>query len=363
MITPHYLKNIDWITVLTVFFICLLGLLSIFSSSFARGSFLNFQKQIVFITVGFILMIGLSFFDYRSLKENQFLLLTIYFTTLIFLTLLYPFGERIRGVYGWFRFGPLTFQPVEFMKIVMIFVMSKYFSMRHIEMYRPRHIMISGIYVAIPSLLVFFQPDLGSAAILVFLWLGIMIVAGIKIRHLFLLALLGILIFILAWNLAMKPYQQERILSFLDPYLDPVGRGYNIIQAKIAIGNGGIFGQGIGYGSQTQYKFLPEPQTDFIFASIAEEFGLLGVLTLFLLFVILVSRIINLAMIVENNFARLIVSSFALLVFLQFFVNAGMATGMLPVVGIPLPFLSYGGSSLISFFIGLGILQSIKVRV
>lgn len=359
----RHLKRLDWIMILAVFFICILGILSIYSSSFARNNFINFQKQAIFLAIGFLIMIGLSFLDYRALKESSLFVLALYFIISLSLFLVYFFSEKIRGIHGWFNFGFVVFQPVEFMKISLILLMAKYFSMRHIEMYRPLHIVISGIYLVIPFLLVFFQPDFGSAAILLFLWLGVMIIAGIKIRHLLLLGILGVIIFFLAWNFALKPYQKERLISFINPYVDPVGQGYNVIQSTIAIGDGGIFGRGLGYGSQVQYKFLPEPQNDFIFAAISEEFGLVGVFILFFLMLIFLFRVIKIALVSQNNFAKIITSSFAFLIFLQVFINVGMNIGFLPIVGIPLPFLSYGGSNLLSLFIGLGIVQSIKVRM
>jgi len=229
-------------------------------------------------------------------------------------------------------------------------------------MYRTSHIFISGLYFLIPATLIFFQPNLGSVLILAILWLGILIISGIKVRHFFILFLIFLLILALGWQFFLKDYQKQRIISFFQPRFEPKGIGWSQIQAKIAIGSGGIFGQGLFKGSQTQLGFLPEPQTDFIFSAIAEETGLLGVLILFFFFLILIWRIIKIALISESNFPRLFASGLAILFLSQIFIHIGMNLGILPIIGIPLPLVSYGGSSLISHFIALGILQSFRTN-
>ena len=228
-------------------------------------------------------------------------------------------------------------------------------------MYRIIHILISGFYVFLPSILIFLQPDLGSVLVLVSLWIGILIFSGIKLRHFLILVLLGIIIFILSWSTVLKDYQKERILSFVMPQIsDPLQVGWSQRQAKIAIGAGGVYGQGIGKGSQTQYGFLPEPQTDFIFSAIAEEMGLVGIGGLLLLFLLLIWRILKIATLSRSNFCRLFAVGFSVLLISQIFIHTGMNIGLLPIIGISLPLVSYGGSSLITCFIAFGILQSIK---
>jgi rod shape determining protein RodA len=234
--------------------------------------------------------------------------------------------------------------------------------MRHIEMYRIKHILLSGAYFLAPSILLFFQPDLGSVLILAALWAGILIVSGIKIRHFLILCFCFLLILIFSWFFLLREYQKERIISFLQPQLEPLGMGWSQTQAKIAIGSGGIFGKGIGKGSQTQYGFLPEPQTDFIFAALAEETGLIGVSVLLFLFSVFLWRVFKIALLAQTNFPRLFSVGFAILLISQIFIHIGMNLGILPIIGISLPLVSYGGSSLIATLIGLGILQSIKIH-
>jgi rod shape determining protein RodA len=355
----HHFKNLDWILIISAVLLVSIGLLSIYSSSIGRGDFSNFKKQIIFFTIGICLMFFFSFFDWRVFRENSYLILTLYFLCLVVLAGLFFFAPEIRGVKSWYRVGPLSFDPIEFTKIVLIILLAKYFSIRHIEMYRFRHILLSGFYIFLPAALIFLQPDLGSVLILLFLWLGILIISGIKLRHFLILVFCGILILILSWGFLLKDYQKERILSFIAP-TDPLGVSWSQNQAKIAIGSGGVLGQGIGSGSQTQYGFLPEPQTDFIFSAIAEEMGLVGVSVLFLLFLILIWRIFKIALISQSNFPRLFTTGFAILLISQIFIHIGMNLGILPIIGIPLPLVSYGGSGLIAFLIGLGILENIK---
>ena len=359
----RHLKNLDWILIISALLLVGIGILSLYSSSLAKGDFSNFKKQIIFFGIGFFLMLGLSFFDWRALRDNPYLILILYFFCLVALLSLFFFAPEIRGVKSWYKIGGLTIDPIEFTKLVLIILLAKYFSTRHVEMYQIRHILLSGFYFLIPAILVFFQPDLGQVIILILLWSGILIISGISFKRFLILVFCFLLIFILAWNFALKDYQKVRVLSFIQPQLaDPLAIGWSQNQAKIAIGSGGVFGQGIGSGSQTQYGFLPEPQTDFIFAAIAEETGLIGVSVLFFLFSILIWRISKIVLSAQTNFPRLFASGFVILLISQIFIHIGMNIGILPIIGIPLPLISYGGSSLIATFIELGILQSIKTH-
>jgi len=358
-----HLKRLDWILITATLFLVGMGLLSIYSSSLHWGDFLNFKKQIIFLGVGFVLMLLISFFDWRILKEDPYLILASYFLCLILLLGLFFFAPEIRGVKGWYKVGLVSIDPIEFTKIILIILLAKYFSTRHIEMYRITHILISGFYLLLPSLLIFFQPNLGSVLILISIWVGILIVSGIKLRHFLILILVFLLIFVFSWSTILKDYQKERILTFIQPQIsDPLKIGWSQRQAKIAIGVGGIFGQGIGKGSQTQYGFLSEPQTDFIFSAIAEEMGLIGVGILLFLFSILLWRIFKIAILSQSNFSYLFSSGMAFLLTSQIFIHIGMNIGTLPIIGISLPLVSYGGSSLITTFLALGILQSIKTH-
>ena len=359
MVIAH-LKKLDWPIIICVSLLVIFGLVSIYSSSLGRGDFLNFKKQIIFFIAGFLIMLALSFLDWRALRNDPYLILILYFLCIAGLLGLFIFAPEIRGTKSWYKFGLVSLDPIEFTKIILIILLAKYFSLRHAEIYRIRHILISGLYVFLPAVLVLLQPDLGSVIILIFLWLGIMIIAGIKIRHLAFLGLIFFLIFLISWGFFLKDYQKQRVLSFINPQIDPKGISWSQNQAKIAIGSGLLLGRGIGEGTQTRYGFLPEPHTDFIFASIAEETGIVGVIILFFLFGYLIWRIIKISFFAQTNFVRIFCTGLVVILMSQIFINIGMNLGLLPIIGIPLPLVSYGGSSLIAMFLGLGILQSIK---
>ena len=360
-ICKHF-QRLDWILIISVLLLVSIGLLSIYSSSLGKGDFFNFKKQIIFLITGVFLMLGLSFFDWREFRTNPYFILVLYFFCVLFLAGLFFLAPETRGVKGWYKLGPVSFDPIELTKIVLIILLAKYFSMRHVEMYQLKHIFLSGFYVLAPAFLIFRQPDFGSAIILIALWLGILIISGIKLRHFLILLFCGLLMLCLSWSFLFKEYQKERVISFLAPEIEPLGMSWSQAQSKIAIGSGGLFGEGLGKGSQTQYGFLSEPHTDFIFAALSEEFGLAGISILLLLYIILFWRIMRIAIVSQTNFPRLFASGIAIILFSQLFIHIGMNTGILPVIGISLPLVSYGGSGLIATFIGLGILQSIKTH-
>jgi len=357
----EHFKKLDWWLIGSAVLLTGFGLTGIYSASLAKGDFLNFQKQVIFFAIGFLLMLAISFFDYRILRNNSYLILALYFFCLILLAGLFFFAPIIRGTKGWYKIGLLTLDPFEPIKIILIILLAKYFSMRHVEMYKFRHIILSGFYVLLPAVLIFMKPDLGGVIILILIWLGILMVSGIKMKHFLIILLCLVLVAAFSWYLLLKNYQKERIISFVFPY-DVLGGSWSQTQTKIAIGSGQIFGQGIGKGSQVQHGFLPEPHTDFIFSTIAEERGFIGVSVFFMLYLFLIWRISKIAIESDSNFPRLFSVGFAIALITQFTINIGMNLSIFPVVGIYLPLVSYGGSGLIANFVSLGILQSIRVR-
>ena len=357
---PIHLKRLDWPIIICSVLLIAIGLLSLYSSSVGKADFLNFKKQIVFALVGIALVFLISSMEWRILRNQPYLITILYIIGCLSLAGLFFFAPEVRAVKGWYRIGPLSIDPVEFNKIVLVLLLAKYFSVRHVEVYRIRHILYSGLYVLVPSILLFFQPNMGQVLILVALWLVILLVSGIRMKTFFAIILILFMFLALGWSVILKDYQKERITSFILPQLEPLGAGWSRTQAKIAIGSGGLLGQGFMRGSQTQYGFLPEDQTDFIFSAIAEEFGFLGISVVFVLFLILIWRIVKISIKSETNFPRLFTVGFVILLFSQVFIHIGMNLGILPIIGIPLPLVSYGGSNLILTCIGLGIVQSIK---
>lgn len=353
-------KKVDWQIVLCVFLLAGIGLVSIYSSSWYKGDFLNFKKQLIFWGLGFSLIFLLSFCNWRVFLSSH-LILCLYIVGCLALAGLFFFSPEIRNVKSWYKLGPVSLDPFEFVKIVLIVLLAKYFSKRHIEMYRITHILISGAYVLLPAFLVFFQPNLGSALIIILIWLTVLVISGIRLRHFLILLFCGILVLIFSWFYLLRDYQKQRVLSFLLPQLsEPLGVGWSQRQAKIAIGSAGLLGKGFAKGSQVQHGFLPESQTDFIFAAITEEFGLLGAGLVLSLFAFLLWRIMRLAFFAQDNFSRLFSSGLAILLISQVFIHIGMNIGLLPIIGIALPLVSYGGSGLLAMCIGLGALMNIK---
>lgn len=343
-----------------ILFIVAFGLVSLLSLSGFTGSF--FERQLVWVVIGIAVFLFSSFLDYRMFRASGLFLLLAYLAGVVALMALLVFGPITRGIRGWFGIGGVLIQPVEFTKLLLVILVAKYFSKRHSEIAQMRHLVISGMYFAIPVLLILLQPDLGSAFIVLAIWVAVTLFSGIRYKHFALLMVLLAAAAIIGWFFVLAPYQKSRITAFLDPYQDPRGTGYNVIQSLIAVGSGQMFGKGFGYGSQTHLRFLPEAETDFIFAAFAEEWGFSGAFTLLILYGVMFWRLLRIGFFVNNNFARLYVLGFSTLLFTQIFIHVGMNLGIFPVTGITLPFVSYGGSSLVSLMAGMGVAQSIRIH-
>jgi len=269
-------------------------------------------------------------------------------------------GHTVKGAASWFDLGFFSVEPVDPLKILVILILAKYFSRRHIEIANIRHIILPSLYVFIPAFLVFLQPDFGSFIIIFLIWLGMMLMSGINKKHLLAIFLIVIVTLASAWLFVFKPYQKARILTFVDPARDTRGAGYNALQSMIAVGSGRFFGKGIGFGSQSRLEFLPEHQTDFVFAAFAEEWGFVGALFIFLFYGIVIWRIFRIAALGRSNFESLYGIGTAIFLTAHFFVNIGMNIGIMPITGTTLPFLSYGGSHMLTVYAALGILMGMR---
>jgi len=338
-----------------------IGLISLYSLS-GVSAFPFFQRQLVWTGIGMTLLLISSFIDFRLFRTQSVVVFAFYLLSVASLAVILVVGARIRGVRAWFQIGGVALQPVEAAKLTLVILLAKFFSKRHIEIYRIRHLVVSGFYLLVPTFFVLLQPDLGSAIVLIAVWLVVVLFSGMKVRHFFSLVVIGGLIAWVGWSAVLLPYQKSRITSFLDPYHDPKGAGYQMIQSMIAVGSGRMWGKGLGYGSQSHLHFLPEPQTDFIFAAFAEELGYIGVLILLALFFIVLWRIVRIGVRAKDNFSRLFTLGFAALIATQTFIHIGMNMAVMPITGITLPFVSYGGSSLVMMLVGVGIVQNIKIN-
>lgn len=355
------LRYFDWFLFIAVFLLVCLGLIAIFSTSFSgeERDFTVFKKQVIFFVLGLILIFLFALFDFRLLSTYAYAFYGVSILLLIFVLL---FGERIGGTKGWFDLGPFQFQPSEFAKIILLIVLSKYFASLVGRQSRFQFVVVSFVFMAVPVFLIMLQPDLGTALVFVFLWFSMLIFSGIKRKYVIALALIFILVCLFAWSFVLAPYQKERILTFINPERDPLGSGYSIRQAKIAIGSGGFLGKGLAHGSQSQLKFLPAQHTDFIFAVIAEEMGFLGASLCIGIFYFIIFRILRISRKSRGDFGLMLGLGACFLISFQVVVNIGMNLGILPVTGIPLPYVSYGGSALLANLILIGILESVIMR-
>jgi len=348
--------HIDWHMFVPAILISLAGLVTMNSFS---GENYFFFRQNIWLLVSIVVFFVAATVDWRFLRQTK-VLVPIFVLTLMVLLALLLAGQATRGVQSWFQFGTFAFQPSDPAKLVIILMLSKYFSRRHIEIRNLRHILVSGAYAFLMFVLIFLQPDLGGALVIAGIWLGMVLVSGISKKHLAFVALLGAVVSLVLWMFIFAPYQKARIISFIHPLADVRGAGYNAYQSTIAVGSGGVFGKGVGQGSQSKLQFLPEYETDFIFAAFVEEWGFVGTVILLILCLILLTRVVNNAQVAATNFETFFGLGIAILFTTQIAVHAGMNMGVLPVTGITFPFMSYGGSHLVTEWLALGILSSMQ---
>ncbi len=353
------LKRIDWLLVLFIVPIIASGLVTMKSFTPLENAGDFFSKQIIWVLLSFAVFFIFSFIDFRFLKRTNVLVAIFLFVSFLLLVL-FVLGKVSHGAQSWFNLGLFSFQPVDVMKLVLVLVLAKYFSRRHVEIRDIKHIFISGLYALVPLILVLLQPDFGGAVIILLIWLGMVLVSGISKLHLLLVIGAGVLIFISLWFFAFAPYQKARIYNFINPLSDIHKTGYNAFQSTIAVGSGQLIGKGLGFGTQSRLKFLPVPQSDFIFAAFSEEWGFVGSFLILLFYGLIIWRILYSAFLGVSNFEILFGLGLAIFFMSHILVNIGMNLGLLPVTGIPLPFMSYGGSHLLTEFAGLGILMSMR---
>lgn len=344
----------DWPSFAAALALSALGLLTM-NSFTAEDPF--FMRQTLWIVFGVVVFFAMSVIDWRFLRRSG-VAAGIYIAFIVPLVILIVVGTAVQGAKSWFDFGFFSFQPVEFVKLALIIALAKYFSRRHTEIRNIRHILISGAYAFVVFVLVALQPDFGSAIIIAAIWLGLVLVSGISRWHLGAVFLLGLAAFAGLWFFGFEEYQKTRILTFIHPLADIHGAGYNAYQSTVAVGSGELVGKGIGYGTQSKLRFLPEYQTDFIFAAFAEEWGFVGIVIIFGLYGVLFYRIVSIASRGATNFETLFALGILFYFFAHFTLHTGINMGLLPVTGTTIPFMSYGGSHLLVEFAALGMLSA-----
>jgi rod shape determining protein RodA len=361
-IDRRLILNFDWTLFILVLLLSGIGLLNIYSAGFSLSDFRQtplYIKQIKWILIGIVGMAVAFFMDYRFLSRHAYI---VYGFSIILLLVVFTAGYATRGSQRWITFAGFTLQPSELVKLTIILALAKYFD-RH-QLGRNCHLrdlLIPLMIVLIPFLFVLKQPDLGTALILLILFLSIVFFIGMDWKSILVAAAGGFILAPISWYF-MKDYQKERILTFFSPDRDPLGSGYHIIQSMIAVGSGGLFGKGFLKGSQTQLKFLPEQQTDFVFSVFAEEWGFLGGMILMVMFLSLILWGMKIVIHSKDYLGAIVAFGITMLIFWEVFINISMVLGILPVVGIPLPFLSYGGSAMVVLMTAIGLLMNISVR-
>lgn len=352
---------LDGVFVFSFVFLYLLGILVLFGFGAGIGDdFFSsiFFRQGMFGILGGVLLFFIALVDYRYYQSYSTL---IFFSSIVLLLLVLLWGEVTRGTVGWIKIGGFQFQPVEFSKIALVIFLASFISQKRAYLQEKTRLIASAVFVFILVFLVLFQPDFGSAMLLLGTWGGMLLLSGIRKKYVGILFLMGLILSFTGWFF-LAPYQQERLLAVFKPELDAQGYGYNVLQSLVAIGSGEWFGKGIGYGSQSQLNFLPEKHTDFIFASLVEALGFVGGGLFLFGMLFFLYRVTVIARRAPDDFGYLVGVGFFVMFSLQAGINIGMNLGIFPVTGVPLPFLSYGGSSLIASCIACGILLSIARR-
>lgn len=358
MIDRSLLKHIDWILISLLLLNSIIGLAFIYSSShYLPGKY--YLRQMIWIVVSFLALFLFLSVDYKALVSFAPYLYILAIVTLVGVLL---FGKFVAGAKSWFRLSYFQFQPSELTKIVLIILMVSLFSKFRQDYVSWKKGLLSGAVIAGPVLLVALQPDLGTALSYVPIYLAALILAGINRKTFVYILIVTMVIGVIGWNFGLKDYQKKRLTTLISPSKDPLGSGYHILQSKIAIGSGGFLGKGFRKGTQSQLRFLPARHTDFIFSVVGEEFGFLGVVLALMCYFAFLYRLYQSVGISQDRAGVYIVFLVAVMITFQFFINVMMVIGLFPITGTPLPLLSYGGSSLLTSYLGVSLVLNVKMR-
>jgi rod shape determining protein RodA len=350
------LEQLNWLLISLIIILAFIGFLMLYSAG--GGSFRPWLiRQLGFFCIFFPLMLFIAITDIKIWFKAAYFFYAVALTLVIIVDVM---GHNAMGATRWFRIGSLTIQPSEIMKVCTVFALARYFYNTEAgNIGKMKFLITPIIFIAIPAIFIFHQPDLGTAAILVLTGISVLFLAGVKMWKFFSVGALILAAIPFAWNFLLYDYQKQRVLTFLNPNNDPLGSGYNIIQSKIAIGSGGLFGKGYLNGTQGQLNFLPEKQTDFIFTMLSEELGFIGSFFTIAVYCAIIALCINIAMNTKHQYGRLLTMGIINIFFIHMFINIGMGMGLIPVVGAPLPFVSYGGTIMASMMIGFGLILNV----
>ncbi len=364
-IDRRLIQNFDWITFFTVVVISAVGVMTIYSATRQPSEALQsplFMKQVVWLIIGICGLIVFMSFDYVWLSRIS---IPVYVTGIVLLLVVLILGKTGMGAQRWISLGPVAFQPSEFFKLVFIIMISRYLSYVQGPIGTISMLRVFFAIVFLPFILLFKQPDLGTAVVILLIFFSMLLSKGLQKKAIVLIVAIGIVSLPFLGNIlwtGLKDYQKNRLVAFMDPEADPAGIGYHINQSKVAVGSGELFGKGFLKGTQGPFRFLPERHTDFIFAVFAEEWGFVGSAFLLFLYLLLIMRGLDTARKAKDEFGRMLALGITFMFSVYFFINVGMTLGIMPVVGIPLPFMSYGGTALLSNFISVGVLMNVRTR-
>lgn len=359
MFDRRIIKNFGWLILFLALLFSAFGLINLYSASYHTGLG-TFKKQLIWIFIGFITMLIITFMNSNLLKRYTMHIFVISLLTLIFV---FIFGREVSGSRSWIVFGPVSIQPSEFVKISLILIIARFYSNDFEDgPFGLKDIIKPIVFTLMIFSLILLQPDLGTALVIILLSGTMLLFMGIKRKSLLIILSILVLASIPAWSFFLKDYQKERILTFTNPSVDPLGMGYNSIQSQIAVGSGKLIGKGYLAGTQSQLRFIPAQQTDFAFSVLAEEWGFLGSAIMLLIYFLLILTILDTASSSKDKFSMLVALGIAALFFWHTLINVGMVLGLLPVIGVPLYLFSYGGSSVLTAFIAIGIVLGIKMR-
>jgi rod shape determining protein RodA len=349
--------NFDWVLLCLTLVLTLFGVSAIYSATLEGGQ-TAYLKQLCWIGIGLIGLILVTSIDYRTVGKFSYL---IYGLTIIALIAVAHFGKVVSGSQRWLSLGPLSIQPSELTKLVIIITLARYYNNKKRQPYRMYQLLIPGLLTAIPCLFIAKQPDLGTALVIISLFILLSFLAGIKLKSLLIMSVVALTLLPIGWHY-LRDYQKERIFTLFNPNTDTLGAGYHSLQSRIAIGSGGLLGKGFMAGTQSRLNFLPEKYTDFIFAVLAEELGFVGAIILIILYLLLILRIIEIASKAPDKLGMLIVAGISCMLSINIIFNIGMVIGILPIVGLPLPLMSYGGSTMLTNLLGIGLVLNVRMR-
>ncbi len=362
-IEGRLIKKIDGTLILIVLAICFIGVLMVGSATathpLGREGFI--KTQVASIILGVITVVIIMLFDYNSFARFH-VPIYVLCNALLVAVILFGTGMEKWGANRWIRIGGFQFQPSDFVKIGIIICLARIIDDNKDSLHKPATLAKIIGYVAVPMLMILKQPDLGTTMSFVFFVFGMLFTAGLKYKYIIITGIAGLLSIPLAWIGLLKDYQKDRIMVFLNPESDPMGKGYQIIQSKLAVGSGMIFGKGIFKGSQTQFGFLPEKQTDFIFSVLAEELGFIGVAVLIILYILMLQRCIKIAKEAKDDFGTYLVMGYTFMLGFHIFANIAMTIGLMPVTGKPLPLVSYGGTFMLTNMMAIGVILNVNMR-